>query len=107
MSTHPFRLGDFAEEILVTDSRVLQVVRATRATITVRTTKRGENVADEFIGGNPLPVTYNAVVPDPDGHTRTLRMRKDGTFRTMRGGNPLTPAATREGRTVTRTDYRA
>ncbi|MFZ4431636.1 MAG: hypothetical protein ACOYOQ_00415 [Microthrixaceae bacterium] len=94
------------EETLVTDTRVYEVVGATAKTITVRTTVKGDTVRSQNIDGNPYPVVYRAVQSDPRGRTFTLRLRKDGTYRTGRSAHALRAATLIDGVPVAYTDYR-
>ena len=98
--------GDFLAETLVTDTRVYEVVGRTAKTLKLRSTKGGETLRRENRDGNPYPVIYTAALPDPQGTVMTVRLRKDGTYRTAGWANPLRPATTIDGKPATYTDYR-
>jgi hypothetical protein len=98
--------GDYVEELLWTDTRVYEVVGRTERTVTLRHTQRGPVVKNQTINGNPYPVTFYAAMPSPDATGFVLRRRKDGTYRTGRGMNPLRPASVIDGQPVQRVDYR-
>lgn len=99
--------GDFVSETLWTDTRVYTVVKRTAKTITVRPCLRGARVKRDNPGGNPWPVDWDAAhASDDDSHDRTLRLRKDGTYRSGPGGRPFRPATRIDGVPCFYTDYR-
>jgi len=103
--------SDYLTETLVTDTVVYQVVARTASTIRVRRTREtGERWADGRcdVGAHGLTVQWCAVAPDADDTPRTVRRRKDGTYRA--GGpssRPLRDAPTVGGVPVRRVDMRA
>jgi hypothetical protein len=99
-------VGDFVAETLVTDTLVYEVVGVTAATIKVRKTSDGDKVTSKNVDGNPYPIVWTSQVPDPDAPVRTVRYRKDGTFRSHRSGNPYRYATVIDGAPVRYTDYR-
>jgi hypothetical protein len=99
-----FSVGDFVQEVLVTDTLVYEVTATTAKTMTVRRTRDTGTVASENRDGNPYPVVYTGQEPDPGGYTRLVRLRKDGTYRV--GSRPLRPAWRVDGQVVRYTDYR-
>jgi hypothetical protein len=76
----------FMTETLVTDIRCWEVVKQTAKTITIRQMRKGEEVYND---GAELPVVGHIAIPHPEGYTMTLRLRKDGTYRTGNGMRPL------------------
>lgn len=76
----------FMTETLVTDTRCWEVVRKTAKTITIRQMSQGEQVYND---GAELPVVGHIAVTCPEGYTMTVRLRKDGTYRTGQGMRPL------------------
>lgn len=96
----------FLAEVLVTDTRVWEVIRTTAQTITLRATKRGAIVKRKNVDGNLYPVIWTEALPDPDGLVITRRIRSDGTVRTGSFANPLRPATEIDGVVVDYTDYR-
>lgn len=99
------KVHDYLEHPFVTDTQVYLVTKVTDKTITVVTTKDGENKWIDRRGG-PYPCVYQEVVADPQGLEKVLRRRKDGTFRIANYCNPLRPATTIMGKPVEYTDYR-
>ena len=95
---HPVQVGHFVQEILVTDTRVFEVIKVTAKTITIRTTLSGKNLSNE----NRIVLTE--ALSDPNGTTRTLKLRKDGTFRTRNGSSNLTRAREFNGSPVRKVD---
>lgn len=93
----------FVRETLVTDTRVWEVIKRTPKTITIRSTQRTGEIVRSDNDGSGYPVNYEVVAPDPDGRVKTVRLRKDGTYRTYQGGKALRPV---EGTPTERTDYR-
>ena len=89
----------FVTETLVTDTVVYEVLDITAKTMTIRSMTRGEQV---YHNGEQLPVIGLKGVSDPLGDVKVVRLRKDGTYRTGRGMNPL--RATTEP--VFMTDYK-
>lgn len=81
----------YAYNTLVTDSRPYEIIARTAKTMTVRGMKRTGKFENVHIGGNPYPVNYEQAESDPEAETYVLRLRKDGTYRLYRGGNPLRP----------------
>lgn len=104
--THTFTPGSFVQYTMVTDTVVLEVVKATAKTITVRGTGDGEVLHKRNADGNPFPIVYTEAVPAPGATPKTFRLRKDGTFRAYSGGRPIRPAALIDGRPARVTDYR-
>jgi hypothetical protein len=95
--------AEYLSELLVTDTRIYEVLRRTEDTIRVRQMRSTENVVRrDNIDGNPYPVVYRECVSDTGYPIRLLRRRKDGTFRFDRSGHALRPVA----EPVDRTDYR-
>ncbi len=72
-----------AVEFLVTDSICYDVIRQTNKTITLRRCSSGEKIRGEF------PVIYSEAISNPAADIITLRLRKDGTFRTANWANPM------------------
>jgi hypothetical protein len=72
-----------AVEMLVTDTVCYDIIKQTAQTITLRRCYSGERVRGEF------PVVYTAAVSDQSGATKTLRLRKDGSFRFYNGGSKI------------------
>ena len=102
-------MPEFLTELLVTDTRTYEVIARTPKTITVRTTRPTGEKWSENRDGNPYPCVWHVVGPDENGHTYTLRLRKDGTYRMGQGANPLRPAKTYDtsgGLPAEFTDYR-
>ena len=97
-------VGDFVAELLVTDTRVYEVVRRTAKTLTLRTTRETDRTRrDGEEGAYGLRVVYTEVEADPEGRTFTVRLRKDGTYRYADYTRPLylvegTPEARRDWR---------
>lgn len=100
------QVGDFISETLVTDTRTYVVTKVTAQTIRIQGTSQGEIVKSENRDGNPWPCTYREAVRDPEAPIRTLRRRKDGTFRVAGWANPMRPATMVDGKPCTYTDYR-
>lgn len=98
-TNHDFTVGDFVEEMLVTDTRVYEVIKTTPKTITLRGTKSGEKLENDF------PIILTEALTDPLGKLSTLRLRKDGTFRTHKNGWNINPARTVEGKPVRKVDW--
>ena len=105
------KVGDFLEEFLVTDTIVYEVIKVTKATVTVRKTV-GTGVShkdprcDE--GGHGLSVQWEEVEPWENGWTKTFRVRKDGSLRSGShvGASPLRPAHRVNGIPAQRRDWR-
>lgn len=74
-----------AVELLVTDTIVYEIVAQTPKTITLRLCRKGDNVSRD----SDWPIVYSEAVSNPSGETKTLRLRKDGTFRSYNGGFAL------------------
>lgn len=105
------KAGDFLSESLVTDTLVYQVVKVTKATVTVRRTMTGDKFTKDTAcdeGANGLAVTWEEQVINPHAETRTLRLRKDGTIRSGShvGASPFRPAKLVDGKPARRVDYR-
>ena len=84
------RAGAVAAYTLVTDTVVYDVVSTTAKTITVRPRLGTDTILDRVNhDGNPYPVLTLATASTPDADTRTLRLRKDGTYRMSRSSNPM------------------
>lgn len=92
----------YATELLVTDTRAYDVVASTAKTIKVRNRPEGE-VVDTYMDGGPFPVVFNATKTDTDYPIKTLRLRKDGTYRMADWAKPLW---FQDEEPTTRTDYR-
>ena len=95
---HPVQVGHFVQEILVTDTRVFEVIKVTAKTITIRDTRPGEKLSNENM------IVLTEALSDPNGTTRTLKLRKDGTFRTRNGSSNLTRAREFNGSPVRKVD---
>lgn len=89
-------------EPLYTDTRIWEIVARTPKTLTIRPCSDGEVVASEHRDGNPFPVVHVEAVPNESASTRTVRLRKDGTY-AVAGGRPLRAVT---GRPARRIDYR-
>jgi hypothetical protein len=76
----------FMTETLVTDTLCYEVIAETAKTLTIRSMARGEQV---YTDGAPLPVIGLRAISDPNGDTKVVRLRKDGTYRKAQGYNPL------------------
>lgn len=76
----------YAVEMLVTDTICYDIIRKTAKTITVRQMKQGEVVSTT---GTHCPVVHREAVSNPLGVTKTVRLRKDGTYRMSEGLNAL------------------
>jgi len=99
-------VGSFVRELLVTDTRVYEVVAVTARTLTLRPTRDTDWSKSENRDGNPYPLVWTGQQPDPTAPTRLVRLRKDGTYRTHRSANPLRPATVVDGHVARFTDYR-
>ena len=104
-------VGDFLSESLVTDTLVYEVVKVTKATVTVRRTMSGGPVHEDEAcdkGAHGLSVVWEEQVTKPEAETRTLRVRKDGTIRAGNhvGARPFYPTRKVNGVPVRRVDYR-
>lgn len=108
IKTAQIAVGEFLSEPLVSDTVVWEVTKVTAKTITVRSTVAGQVVESDHRDGNPFPVNYSRVLPDPGGIVRTLRVRTDGTVRlgAHRGARPMYPTPRRGGVPVQRRDWR-
>jgi len=98
----------FVTEVLWTDTRCYEIIGRTACTLKLRSTKDGDKVTrDLLVDGGTVPecppVLWTEQVPNPDGFVKTVRLRKDGTYRMGRSANPLYPV---EGTPERRTDYR-
>lgn len=96
--------AEFVYEVLVTDTRIYEVVGRTAATLKLRPTRSsGRSRRDESCdqGAYGLSVVWDEQAPNPDGPVFTVRRRKDGTYRL--GTNPLRPVV---GTPERRIDYR-
>lgn len=100
------QIGDFLSATLVTDTMVYEVVGRTEKTLKIRACERGEIVKRENRDGNPWPVVWTEALSWENGTVQIVRRRKDGTYRTFEGANPLRPAARIDGKPVSYTDYR-
>jgi hypothetical protein len=76
----------YAVEMLVTDTICYEVISKTAKTITVRKMKQGEVVSTT---GTSCPVVHREAVINLNGETKTVRLRKDGTYRMGNGYNAL------------------
>ena len=107
MNDYQPNVGDFLSCLLVTDTRVYEVVATTEKTITVRETDDGDRTwRDPLVDQGASPVILTEQVVGEDNPTRVMRRRKDGTYRIDNGGYPLRPCRQCEGVPVRRTDYR-
>lgn len=109
--TREVKVGDFLSESLVTDSIVYEVIKVTPKTVTVRSTQDGESFHDDERcdkTANGLGVVWTERVSNPEGSTRTLRVRKDGTVRSGShvGARPFYPTNKIDGKPVSRRDWR-
>lgn len=95
----------FLSDVMVTDTRVWEVVGVTDKTIKVRPCGHGKVLQSEHRDGNPYPVVWAEAYPDPFARTKIVRRRGDGTFR-IHGGQPLRAATIIDGKPVSYTDYR-
>lgn len=75
---HDFTVGDFATYAFPGISVVLEVIKTTAKSITIRETKDIRNSSDNYVDG---VISYTEIAPDKDGETKTYRVRKDGTLR--------------------------
>ena len=90
---------NYAVEMLVTDTICYEVIANTAKTITVRKMTEGEIVSTT---GTECPVVHREAVSNPNGETKTVRLRKDGTYRMANGLNAL---HLMESAPTFRTDY--
>ena len=109
--TAEVKVGDFLSESLVTDTLVYEVVKVTKATVTVRRTMSGGPVHEDQHcdkGAHGLSVMWEEQVTKPEAETRTLRVRKDGSVRAGShvGARPFYPTTKVNGVPVRRVDYR-
>lgn len=105
------KVGDFLEELLVTDTFVYEVVKVTKATVTVRNTiatdvSHKDEACDE--GAYGLSVQWQEVASWHNGPTQTFRVRKDGSLRSgsHAGARPFRPAHRVNGVPCQRRDWR-
>lgn len=109
MSGGVVKVGDFVQELLVTDTRAYEVVCITKGGgLRLLSTVYGETVKRDYPGG-PFPVSYTevlSIVRCEGLRSRLVKPRKDGTYRMYEGGNPLRLCMKVEGTYVTKTDYR-
>lgn len=102
-----FQVGDFLVETLVTDTRAYEVIAKTAKTLRLRPCGIGKAVKRENRDGNPWPCVWSAITRWPtDECDRTVRLRKDGTYRSANWGKPLRHAPLIDGVPCTFTDYR-
>ena len=101
-----FKVGDFVEVRLVTDTRVYEVVGVTPHTIKVAPTNEGKLVLADYSGGSPFPVSYNEALGASNYEAKILRVGKDGYFHFPGNRNPVLPATVIDGKPVSKTDYR-
>lgn len=100
------RAGSYLSEVLVTDTRVYEVVKVTAKTARLRRTKDGDAHRDMMVDQGPYPVMWIDQMPNPSAEEFTVRLTKDGRLR-VRGGNPLYPTGTGpSGLPARRVDYR-
>ena len=102
--------GMFLEKSLFSDTVVMEVVKVTPKTVTLRNTARGEqNFVDESCDNNNLySAMWQEQVADPEGKTFTVRLSKAGT---LKAGNYARAGVYRtarliNGTPVARVDYR-
>lgn len=105
------QVGDFLSELLVTDTVVYEVIKVTKASITVRNTvTTGGSHKDEACdeGAHGLSVQWEEVASWHNGPTQTYRLRKDGSIRSgsHAGARPFRPAQKINGVPVRRVDHR-
>ncbi len=77
---------NYAVEMLVTDTICYEVIAKTAKTVTVRKMKQGEVVSTT---GTSCPVVHREAVSNLNGETKTVRLRKDGTYRMGNGFHAL------------------
>ena len=99
---HPVEFGHFVQELLVTDTKIYEVVRVTDKSITIRETQNGRTISNDDIA-----VVLTEAISDTNGREYTLRLRKDGTFRKGKhsGAHALRRARTVDGVPVKKVDY--
>lgn len=102
--------GMFLEKSLFSDTEVMEVVKVTPKTVTLRHTARGEqNFVDESCDNNNLySAMWQEQVSNPEGKTFTVRLSKAGTLKAgsyARAGVYRT-ARLINGAPVARVDYR-
>lgn len=105
-----FKVGDFVEELLVTDTMVYEVTFVTESgngILIKRTADSSHQWKDEK---RTTPEGYGVVwieqMSTPHTEERKLRRRLDGAFRIGRNSNPIRPCRRHEGVPVSETDYR-
>lgn len=76
----------YFNETLVTDVIAWEVVASTAKTITIRKMMEGDEVLR-----SDQERTTRVAVSNPTGFEKTIRLRKDGTYRTGPGARPLCP----------------
>lgn len=79
----------YAVETLYTDTITYDVIRRTAQTITVRERRATKEIANVNNPGEPYPCNDYVTESNPDAPTKVVRLRKDGTYRTGPGRNPL------------------
>lgn len=112
MSRNPITTDTrYVAALLVTDTMVYEIVGRTACTLKLRRTRDGEGVTrDTKVDGGTdpdcPPVLWREQVPDELARAQVVRLRKDGTYRMHRSGNPLAPCCEINGKPARRTDYR-
>lgn len=91
--------GDFVEITLVTDTRVYEVVKTTPKSMTLRETMHGAVIQSRDW------MSWYEVKPDPNGTTKRVMMRRDGTYRDSRMQRSYRPADTIDRVPVRRVDF--
>ena len=104
--SHDFKVGDFVQYTMETDSVVLEVVRVSVKSIWIRRTQDGEVLRADNHDGNPYPVVYTEQVVDEDGAVRRLGLNKKGIFKIHKSFGEIYPASLLNGKPVKRVDYR-
>jgi len=103
MQTEITAQTQYLVETLYTDTVVWEIVDRTEKTLTIRSTRDGAVVSRDTSSGSPYPVVHIEALPDPNGRTRVVRLRKDGTYR-VGGGSAL--RAVKNSVALRRVDYR-
>ena len=78
------KVGDFLEHTLVTDTVVLEVVKVTAKTVTLRETRKSKTVCyedDRVDNGSGYTVFFTAIESVKDGETRRVRLSKNGRLK--------------------------
>jgi hypothetical protein len=94
----------YVTETLVTDTRTYEIIKRTARTITIRPMVQG-SILDRRENGSGYPQVWHEAVSDPTAPTRTVRLRKDGTYRVSESARALRPAYMIDGKPTEYTDY--